>query len=190
MTCREFWDGMPELAEETECFDHLLDCAACARLLEQQRGLAAGLKTLGRGGSSREAPQRVEARLIEAFRVQTGAPAARRGWRWWTWAPAAAALIVVAILASRAPNATSALPQISGTLTSDGESEFMPLPYEVRDAEVSGPSEDDDLVRVEVPRSALLALGVPVPVDGGSERVEAVLALGADGRLEGVRIVQ
>jgi len=52
------------------------------------------------------------------------------------------------------------------------------------------PAEDTDWVRLEVPRSALIALGLPVAVDAGSGRVEAEIALSADGVVQGVRLLQ
>jgi hypothetical protein len=53
----------------------------------------------------------------------------------------------------------------------DSESGFIPLPYDSGDL-AAVPEEDADLVRVEVPRAALVALGLPVAL-GGPARVEA-----------------
>lgn len=63
---------------------------------------------------------------------------------------------------------------------------FMPLNY-------SGPINPQDggqLVRVELPRSAMLNLGVPVNMDRYSERVKADVFVGADGLARAIRFVQ
>jgi hypothetical protein len=65
------------------------------------------------------------------------------------------------------------------------DSDFIPLPYGTGE---NTTIEDADLVHVEVPASALAALGLPV--EGLSGRVQAVVALGADGVLQGIQIVQ
>jgi hypothetical protein len=68
-------------------------------------------------------------------------------------------------------------------------SDFIPLPYGSADPADGVPDDGADLVRVEVPRTALIALGLPVP-EAGSMRVQAEVALAADGTMEGIRIVQ
>jgi hypothetical protein len=46
------------------------------------------------------------------------------------------------------------------------------------------------LIRVEMPRSALIAMGVPLTDGDAAEPVEAELMLGAGGAPEAVRILQ
>lgn len=197
MTCAEFWDGMPELEAHSERWEHAEQCASCAALLRDQRALAAGLRQIGRERA--EAPAVLEARLVAAFREQASRKAkpaiSRAVPGWWTWAPAAAAVIAVALFVShsrpmpqarRADPATAELVQQTGEDPATADSDFIPLPY----ASDSGPADDADLVRLKVPRSALIALGLPVAVDGESGPVEAVVALDADGVMEGVRLVQ
>jgi len=72
----------------------------------------------------------------------------------------------------------------------DAESEvatqFMPLDY-------AGPLNLQDggqLVRVELPRSAMWNLGLPVNMDRYSERVKADVFVGADGLARAIRFVQ
>jgi len=198
MTCHEFWNEMPELAEETEMADHVRGCPPCAALLERQRALAAGLKRVAAERQALQAPPAVEARLVAAFRTQSGLRPASPSRYWLGWVAAAAAVLVLSVflVRSRAPHPPKpadlglalmvAGPAELGNLDSD----FIPLPYSSSEAGAVSPADDDDLVRVEVPRSALIALGVPVPPDGGTGRVEAVVALGADGMMDGVRILQ
>ena len=52
------------------------------------------------------------------------------------------------------------------------------------------PNEDLNLVRVEVPRSAMIALGYAVSEDRASEPVEAEVVLGADGLARAVRFLE
>jgi hypothetical protein len=69
---------------------------------------------------------------------------------------------------------------------SDTESDFIPLP----NAERIEPNEELNVVRVEVPRSAMIALGYAVGEDRASEPVEAEVVLGADGLARAVRFLE
>jgi hypothetical protein len=75
-------------------------------------------------------------------------------------------------------------------IANDSESEvatqFMPLDF-------AGPINLQDggqLVRVDLPRSAMLNLGLPVNMDRYSERVKADVLVGADGLARAIRFVQ
>jgi len=98
MNCAEFWNQMPELASGANPeHNHAAECPACAALLERQRRLASGLRTMAGDMRSVGAPPRLESNLLEAFRSQL-APAAPRPMRArWTpvfsWAAAVAAVI-------------------------------------------------------------------------------------------------
>ena len=195
MSCDEFWNAMPDLVGGTEAVDHLRECPSCAALAERHRVLAAGLKQMAAEWGRMQAPPAVEARLVEAFRSQAGRRAAAGSWAWAAWAAAAAAVIVISVFLVRgsvprpAHTADAEGAAASAVLDADGSTDFLPLPYGPSGTAGASVTEDADLVRVEVPRSALIALGVPVPVEAGT-RVEAVMALDADGMLEGVRILQ
>ena len=85
------------------------------------------------------------------------------------------------------PQTTVATPN---TISSNSESEvvtrFMPIGY-------AGPinlQEGGQLVRVELPRSAMLSMGLPVNMDRYTERVKADVLLGADGLARAIRFVQ
>jgi hypothetical protein len=52
------------------------------------------------------------------------------------------------------------------------------------------PNEDLNVVRVEVPRSAMIALGYAVSEDRASESVEAEVVLGPDGLARAVRFLE
>jgi hypothetical protein len=209
MTCQEFWNTMPELAHEAEDghFEHVRECPACAALLNRQRTLASGLGRLAADWRSVEAPARVESRLTAAFLGQTGLAVPGPAARWWvpvvTWATAAAAMVALAMFlvrdrqpvvpAHRAPSNRVQLAAVEPpadleTLgdSSDADDDFIPMPNAAR----IEPNEDLNLVRVEVPRSAMIALGYAVSEDRASEPVEAEVVLGADGLARAVRFLE
>lgn len=198
MTCSEFWEGMPDLDETAILSEHARHCSSCAGLLGEQRALTAGLKRLAAEALSCQAPPRVEGKLLEAFRRQGGLEpntATRQHWALWlTWASAAAVVLAAALylILSRQPAQPGGQPNIQMAMQQAGgdsagqDPEFIPTPY----ADDATSPEDADWVRVELPRSTLLALGLQVPVSDGPDRVQAVVALNADGVVQGVRLLQ
>jgi hypothetical protein len=208
MNCQEFWNTMPELAHEAEdghC-EHVRECVQCAALLNRQRTLASGLRRLAADWRPVEAPARVESRLTAAFLGQAGLTVLGPATRWWvpvaTWAMATAAVVALAMFlvrdrqvvapahrtaSSRVQLAAVEPPADFETLgdASDTESDFIPLP----NAERIEPNEELNVVRVEVPRSAMIALGYAVGEDRASEPVEAEVVLGADGLARAVRFL-
>jgi hypothetical protein len=79
------------------------------------------------------------------------------------------------------------------TATSDSENpapeittEFMPVGY----ASETNMEEGGQLVRVQLPRSALLAFGLPMNVNRYDEKVKADVFFGADGMARAIRFVQ
>ena len=75
---------------------------------------------------------------------------------------------------------------IGSDADSEVATEFMPLGY-------AGPINLQDggqLVRVELPRSAMLSLGLPVNMDRYSQRVKADVFVGVDGLARAIRFVQ
>jgi hypothetical protein len=63
---------------------------------------------------------------------------------------------------------------------------FIPLP---NSAGVTVDEDDVNLVRVEVPRSAMMALGLEVNADRAEELVEADVMLGSNGIARAVRFL-
>ena len=147
------------------------------------------------------APARVEARLLAAFRGQAGLAAHSR--RWWTplaaWAATAAVVAAAAVLLFVHERRPAPQPLTATELAAldwrdgwqeegDAEAasgEFIPLPNAARLA----PNEDVNLVRVEVPRSTMIALGYPVAADRAAELVQADVVLGSDGLARAVRFL-
>ena len=208
MNCQEFWNTMPELAHEAEGGDceHVRECTQCAALLNRQRTLASGLRRLAADWRPVEAPARVEARLTAAFLGQAGLTVLRPATRWWvpvaTWAMATAAVVALAMFLARDRPVAPAHRTVSNRVQlaaveppadldmvgdfSDADNDFIPLP----NAERIEPNEDLNLVRVEVPRSVMIALGYAVSEDRASEPVEAEVVLGADGMARAVRFLE
>ena len=95
MNCQEFWNTIPELAESEQdhllsghllnghlldahlLSGHLLECPACTSRMHRRRELHAGLRAVAASDRRCAAPDRVETRLLAAFRRQCGLPAPR-----------------------------------------------------------------------------------------------------------------
>jgi len=201
MNCQEFWDHMPEIGADTsELGQHAAECAACAEQLKLHRALASGLRSVAEQMGSVEAPARVEQGLIAAFRSQNRVRTRTASVSWWapvlSWAGAAAVLVVGAGLLLHSAHTPQPLRARPGTpsieqavfdpsASSDNDDGFIPLP----NAETLDPDEDVNVVRMEVPRSTMMAVGLPVSTDRLSELVEADVVLGQDGMARAIRFV-
>jgi hypothetical protein len=69
--------------------------------------------------------------------------------------------------------------------STEADAQFIPLP----NAEQLGPNDEIGIVRLEVPRSAMAALGFVVAAERASETVEADVQIGPDGLAHAVRFV-
>jgi hypothetical protein len=194
MNCQEFWELEPASSE------HIDECRACAVRYARQRQLSAGLRTLGADLRHLRAPGGVEQRLVQAFRQQhTMAEPRRIGWfpmAAWATALAATVLAGFVILGGHQPQrghrivrnpveVAMAEPAESIGGVAEGYEDFIPLPNVERIA----PNEAVNLVRVEVPRSAMIPLGFAVSEEHAAETVEADVVLGADGVARAVRFL-
>jgi hypothetical protein len=214
MICQEFWDHLPQQGHDiTEAqAGHLAECAACAAQWAPHRALAAAMHAMREDWRKAEAPERVEAGLMAAFRAQRLAPRQRvLRQSWWTpvfaWASAAAATVGLAAVlihdyrpASAQPGTVAAprrtakpVVQMAAAMPdadSDDDSAvfgegFVRLPNAPR----IEPNEDFNVVRVEVPGSAMIAMGVSMSEDRAAENVVADVALASDGTARAVRLV-
>lgn len=199
MNCEEFWNRISRM-EASELDDHAAGCAPCAARLERERGLSRGLRLLAAELNSLEAPARVEANLAAAFRLVHGIGATPRN-AWWgkpilPWAAAAVAAAVLAFGFWIAPKRRAEAPaahhnapaQVElATLTSQARDDgFIPLP----DAPQIDPNDDVNVIRMELPRSAMLTVGLDVNPDQVSGTVQAEVMLGSDGLARAVRFVE
>jgi hypothetical protein len=190
MNCEEYWN---EIAgpEPEESFDaHLAACPSCAARWAAGRPVVAGLRLLAAEMKNVSAPPRVEAHLMRAYRERYRQRVAPAGdvRRW--WAAAAAVLLVAAALWTGVRQPPPPLVAVnSGLATAAGSEEedatFVPLP----NAAGSLQDDDVDLVRVELPRSAITALGMAASDDTDAESVEAEVLVGPDGMARAVRFM-
>jgi hypothetical protein len=205
MNCEEFARSLPDrlelLGEDQQ--RHAAVCRNCSAIAGDRLRLAEGFRTLARDWNRLAAPARVEARLLAVFRGHAGIPIRQSGRGWLpavTWASAAAVVIALALflVRDRQPqvrpvrHSTRSAVQMAAfqapdwadpeTAAADG---FIALP----NAEQITADEEVNLVRVELPRSSMVALGYPVSADLASDSVEADVVLGADGLARAVRFV-
>jgi hypothetical protein len=71
--------------------------------------------------------------------------------------------------------------------TFEAEGDFYPVSYAGSQEEMT---QGGQIVRTEIPRSSLFAMGVDVPVEGPNEKIKTDLLVGPDGVVRGVRIVK
>ena len=201
MNCREFRNGMPEDSPDVrpEALRHAGECPACAERLRWHWKVSEGLRALGDETGRIKAPQRVETRLVAAFREHGGVaesqPRRQPGW-WWMVAVAAMAAMAAAgvflVLALRPDGPRPPAPpqrvlMATNQAVSGIASDVVPVLNEL-DAD---PEDDIAVVRLAVPRGTLLALGLPMTGgDEGEEPIQADFVLGQDGMVRGVRFLQ
>jgi hypothetical protein len=211
MSCQEYWDNLPQRGHEiTEAQSaHLSECPTCAAQAAAHRTLAAGLRSLGEDWRQSEAPQRVEAGLMAAFRAQTGYQARKTSPpSWWkpvlAWTSAAAAMIVLSVVLLHGSRPATVKPTVAAphhtaqptiqtaALDSDFDGDsallgegFVRLPN-------AAPIEADEefyVVRVEAPGADMIANGISVSEDHAAETLLADVAYGSDGTPRAVRLV-
>jgi anti-sigma factor RsiW len=200
MNCQEFWNTIPELGDGGgDGGRHLLECPACAARMSRHRELAAGFRAVAAGLRRVEAPPRVEARLRSAFRRRTEGESRALPRRWMpvaTWAAAFATMFALAAFLVRDRQPEAARPpaqraiELAMLLPQADSDGFIPLPNSPGFA--AGDTADADevnLVRVELPRSAMIALGLDVSEDRAEELVEADVMLGSNGMARAVRFL-
>jgi len=71
-----------------------------------------------------------------------------------------------------------------------GDPEVATKFYALPDADIFAPVEDATVVRVQLPRSAMRMIGLPVNEDRAAERIRADVVLGQDGIARAVRFIQ
>jgi hypothetical protein len=85
---------------------------------------------------------------------------------------------------ARAARTTPAVPRTAEPRES--AEPFVPLPYAAR----VSPEESLDVIRVKLPRSAIMRFGFPVSPDRVWEPVTADLVVGQDGMARAIRFVR
>jgi len=230
---------------------HAETCERCGARLRDERMLTEGLRRVAASAETNQAPARVEAALLAAFRSQHSSPLApainqsrsQRKVRWAIAAAAAMILMLIALAALRidqspatrveeareikpeptapapreeaspstqenrkqqavfaqhrqrkasrsvAPGKTvkdGSRPETSDAAVSEIATDFMPL----GEGNNLNFMESAQIVRVELPRSALISFGLPMNMERADERIKADVVLGNDGLARAIRFVR
>jgi len=201
MNCQEFRKSLAEAGADADLLGHSQECPACAALVASYGRLEAGLRTVAAELRHTEAPARVESGLVAAFRSQHRQARRTQARQWWipalSWSVAAGVVMAAALVLLRphqplpaqrgAPAAVevASLTDAPDPYPAEGDDGFIALP----NMRVLDPNEEVNVVRVEVPRSAMLEVGLAVSADRVSELVEADVELGPDGLARAIRFV-
>ncbi len=210
MSCEQFEDDVVDLArggelgrvERKEALAHAGGCLRCAARLEDERTVTSGLRAFAARTAGAEAPPRVEAALLRALRdreepAEDRAPSVRPSRAIELLLLAAAAAILAAIVVVPpyvgGGRETTPVPLAPATTTaaapeaaSPGENaEFVSLSY----GEDLRELDSVQVVSVELPRTALAALGWPAADGVQAEPVRAEVIVGHDGVARAIRFV-
>ena len=229
MNCADFENVVHDLARENArevlgdaaavmARFHAETCEACAARLAEARVLVQALRDAREDAGGLEAPERLEAKLVAAFRehhrsLERERYRERRSrLRWAEWMGlAAAAVVLVGVGAwsfsrgharvTKTSSSTVVTNAVnSGTNGAEGGAQ-QAAGVETAAAEDAGfvpvpygegLSADDSglVVRVSMTRSALGSLGYPVDEMNGADVIQADLLVGEDGWPRAVRLVQ
>jgi hypothetical protein len=182
--------------------EHLRACPDCASLYESWQGLNEGLRELGQATAGASAPSRVEMRLRQEFRTIHRTDKNRERAILAGWLLAAATLVLVGgsmffwrqqhgLDSAKKPVATNDAvqtvangPELGGTLIaeSDGE-QFALIP-----GAMPALQDETAVVRVQMQRGSLGALGLTVNEERANDLVQVDLLVGADGQPQGYRL--
>jgi hypothetical protein len=197
-----------EAALRESALAHAESCDRCAQLMTETEALDFSLRTLTGEDIGLEASSRLEESLRREFRRQKATASRRRiGWRLAVLGAAAAAALAVGIWLHHAPvpgakstgteqaavqqgaSQGTAAQTAEQTGASQDNSEyataFVPLPYADDPATLDGGA----VVRVELSRSALASLGVPVADAGNTNPIPADIVVSDDGTPQAIRLV-
>jgi len=254
MNCAESQSILRELARDQmmdargrqTALAHRASCVNCARGLDDARALTGGLRHIASVDAQEQAPARVEATLIAAFRqrysaslpVSVSAPAASRRWLYIAAGVAASAVFAILIsliaMQTRSAETSSAeeantdkeapagvqapspatspdkhlvsgnpkrgmrpiKPVIKSKPTAPdanarrGEVEIATDFFPLVNREALTELDSGQLVRVELPRSALMSFGLPMNMERAAERIKADVVVGEDGLARAIRFVR
>jgi hypothetical protein len=176
---------------------------------EQERLLSEQLASLARRSGEMEAPVRVEAALLDAFRQKNARVVA-----WPLWLAAAAAVVVIFLVTQRTPAVlqpvqlapmvvnesapvASELKVVTAPRVAKARSpraatrrEIMTDFFAMRTGPLVDPGEFSSLVRMSVPRSAMSQFGLPVDVGSADSAINADVLIGQDGIARAIRFVR
>jgi len=204
----------PSLSEDRrrQVREHALVCDKCAALRDSWRAAKSELSALGEYTAGLNAPLRVEARLLQQFRLKHQFRKERKSVKFAVWAVAAAALLFCAVswwdwqhsrhaaptnIANSGDSSIAAGANVaSGSATAIEDSSEMLLADndDVDFTQLPGSSaqgtEDAAIVRVGMQRSSLAALGLPVNEERAGDWIQVDLLVASDGSPQAVRLPQ
>ncbi len=176
---------------------HAEACGRCAHRLASEKTLSEVMAFAVAEDSAREAPPRVGQMLLGAFRERrVAAQRRRRTWLRRVLTGSIAAVLVFGAAVALRKTVDTRAAKMSAALSAaqdvgaDAETadevmtDFIPLVYD------PAPIGRGSLVRVELPRAALSAFGLPVNEDRNEDLVQADLLLDDDGLMRAVRFVE
>ena len=216
MSCEDFEDDVVDLArgeelgdaERAETLAHAEECLRCAARLDDERAVTSGLRAFAARTAGAEAPPRVEAALLCALRdpesFEEGGAAstmtttsASRAVELLLLAAAAAILAAIVVVPPRAgsspepaaPTAVAPATVAGGEAAAVGaageNADFVALSY----GEDLGELDSVQVVRVELPRTALAALGWAGSDSAQTGPVKAEVIVGHEGVARAIRFV-
>jgi hypothetical protein len=210
MSCDSFESCVVDLARGDElaagvrdqALSHAEGCLRCAARLEDERSVTGALRAFAARTATAEAPPWVETALIRAMRAPEAGSAGHeiakpsRAIELLLLAAAAAILAAIVMVPPRfdpfsggarpaaavgSPTARSGSPEVLAGENAD----FVALTY----GEELGELESLQVVSVELPRTALAALGWPAGEGAPGESVRADVIVGYDGVARAIRFV-
>jgi hypothetical protein len=202
--------GTPGLVLREAALAHAEGCSHCAQVMTDAEALDFSLRSLAVRDTDLQSPPRVEAVLLQELRRQKAAVAARKGR--WRMAVLAAAIVLLALglsvrhgaltgagekisagtgaanysVSTPGTGRNSSLVEIAENVSSDSQgTEFISLPYATDPATLEGGT----VVRVELSRSVLASMGMPVADASATDRIPADIMLSEDGAPQAIRLV-
>jgi hypothetical protein len=211
----------PSLSEDRrrQVADHALVCEKCAALRDSWKAAKSELSALGEYTAGLNAPLRVEARLLQQFRLKHQFRKERKSVKFAVWALAAAALLLCtvswwdwqharhsaladianfdgsSIAAGTAAESGGANVAAGSASATDDTSEMLLADNDTGEfTQLPGSSaqetEDAAIVRVGMQRGSLAALGLPVNEERASDWIQVDLLVASDGSPQAVRLPQ
>jgi hypothetical protein len=226
MNCEEFEiiglasqrDGSLGEDGRERALQHARLCGRCAALGVSWAAAQAELSALAESSRALCAPARVEARVLQQFRLKHQPRQERKFLQFATWALAAAAVIVCtlgvwdwhkwrqgSLDANISPAPTSALDAVLSHSTSSPQTNAGTVADDaellIADNEGDGGNdftqlpgsslqelEDGAIVRVGMERASLAAFGLPVNEDDASDWIQVDVLVSSDGSAQAVRL--
>lgn len=202
----------PSLSEDRrrQVLEHALVCEKCAGLRDSWKAAKSELSALGEYTAGLNAPLRVEARLLQQFRLKHQFRKERKSVKFAVWAVSAAALLFCAVswwdwqqsrhhtIANSGDSSVAAISDganvaSGGALANDDASEMLLADNDTGDfTQLPGSSaqetEDAAIVRVGMQRGSLAALGLPVNEERAGDWIQVDLLVASDGSPQAVRL--